>query len=75
MGGLEDMWRLPEIRGTFFLRGPYNEDYSMWGAILGSPHFLETTMPKWYILSAQKGSYITSLGQRYTIELHDPFQI
>ena len=29
---------LPKIRGTFF-GGPYNEDYSILGSILGSPYF------------------------------------
>ena len=29
------IWAVPKIRGTFF-GGPYNEDYSIFGSILGS---------------------------------------
>ena len=33
---------LSQIRGTLF-RGPYNEDYSILGSILGSPYFGQLT--------------------------------
>ena len=35
---LEPKWGFPKIRGTL-LGGPYNQDYSILGSILGSPYF------------------------------------
>ena len=43
------MWGVPKIRGTLF-GGPHNKDYSIWGSILGSHYFWETTM---YSFNAQ----------------------
>ena len=38
---VERTWGFPKIRGTLF-RGPYNQDYSIFGSILGSPFFLNS---------------------------------